>query len=142
MCRSTRRKRFLGLVLLAFCLAADAPPAGNRLAGQDAEAAAKSWQGTWNNRKHRSSGPLKCTARKQGDSYEARFEGTFMGSPFEFTVPVTATPRDDRTLLEGVATVDGDRYEWSGYVRGGALHGSYRSQLGNNGEFRLQELRN
>jgi hypothetical protein len=100
----------------------------------------KTWEGTWTNRRYNSSGPLKCTAVKKPDgAYEARFEGTFMGSPFDYNVPVKVTPGDDRTLLEGDPTIDGDPYEWTGYVRGGILYGRFRSAKGHNGEFRLRE---
>jgi hypothetical protein len=98
------------------------------------------WEGTWNNRKYNTSGPLRCTAeRKKDGSYEALFEGTFMGSPFDYKVPVKAIRQGNQTLLESSPTIDGDPYEWTGSVRGRVLSGQFRSAKGNNGEFRLQE---
>ena len=47
----------------------------------------------------------------------------------------------DRTVVEGTAELDGDRYEWSGFVRGKVFYGQYRSLKGNNGEFRLEEAK-
>ena len=100
------------------------------------------WQGAWSNRKYNSTGTLKCTAEKKADgSYEAKFEGTFMGSPFDYMVPVKATRKGNQTLLEGTPTIDGDPYEWSGSVRGNVLYGTFRSAKGNNGEFRLEEVK-
>jgi hypothetical protein len=129
--------RITGLLWLLLSISATALPSQARAQQSDE---AKTWDGMWSNRKFNTSGPLKCTAtRKDDGSNEARFEGSFMGSPFSYTVAVTATPKGDRTLLEGTSTIDGDRYEWSGYVRGGVLYGQYRSQKGNNGEFRLRE---
>ena len=100
------------------------------------------WEGTWLNRKYNTNGPLKCTATQKPDkTFEAKFEGTFMGSPFDYTVPVKVTPKSDRTLLEGDPIIDGDPYEWTGYVRGGILYGQFRSAKGHNGEFRLKEAK-
>jgi hypothetical protein len=92
------------------------------------------------NRKYNSSGPLKCIASKTDDSTaEATFSGTFMRDPFSYNVTVSMKQEGDHTALTGTATLDGDRYEWSGYVRGKVLYGEFRSLKGHNGEFRLQE---
>ena len=45
----------------------------------------------------------------------------------------------DRMALTGTAQLDGDKYEWSGWVRGKVLFGEFRSLKGHNGTFRLQE---
>lgn len=101
----------------------------------------KVWQGTWSNRKYNTSGPLKCTATRKDDSTaEARFEGTFMGDTFGYDVTVATKQEKSRTVVEGTAQLDGDRYEWSGFVRGKVFYGQYRSLKGNNGEFRLEEV--
>jgi hypothetical protein len=111
-----------------------------RAAEDDPSRPPKVWQGTWSNRKYKTSGPLKCTATRQDDrTAAARFEGTFMGDSFGYNVEVTTRPERDRTVVEGTATLDGDQYEWSGFVRGKVFYGQYRSLKGNNGEFRLEE---
>ncbi|MCA9146597.1 MAG: hypothetical protein KDB05_27650, partial [Planctomycetales bacterium] len=101
-----------------------------------------SWQGTWNNRKYGTDGPLKCTAKaKDANTWEAKFEGTGLGKPFTYEATMTTTKRGERTLLQGTSTVSGDQYQWTGYVEGDSLFGKYRSASGNNGEFILKEPR-
>ena len=59
----------------------------------------KSWQGTWNNRKYKTSGPLKCTAfPKDEKTWEARFEGRGLGKPFRYDVTMDAMQKGDRAL--------------------------------------------
>ena len=120
---------FLAVVWMALsALAADDQPT------------TKTWEGTWMNRKYNSTGPLKCVATSTGeDSAEATFSGTFMKDPFSYDVTVSMKKERDRMALTGTAQLDGDRYEWSGYVRGKILYGQFRSLKGHNGEFRLTE---
>jgi hypothetical protein len=116
------------------------PSLGALGADSEDQTSAKVWKGTWSNRKYKTTGPLKCTAsRKDDQSAEATFEGTFMGDPFRYTIDVNTRRQRDRTLVDGTAQLDGDKYEWSGYVRGKVFYGEYRSLKGNNGEFRLEE---
>lgn len=101
-----------------------------------------SWQGTWNNRKYGTNGPLICTAAPKNDkTWQARFEGKGLGKPFRYDVEIATTARGDRTLLQGTSTVDGDVYRWTGYVQGQVFYGRYRSATGNNGEFQLRQMR-
>jgi hypothetical protein len=110
------------------------------LAADEMPSATKSWVGTWNNRKYKTTGPLRCVATSKDDgTAEATFSGTFMKDPFSYNVTVSTTAEKDRTVLQGTATLDGDKYEWSGYVRGKVLFGEFRSLKGHNGTFRLQE---
>ena len=121
-----------------FILPAIAPAADS--APDDEQPTTKSWVGTWTNRKYKSSGPLKCVAtRKDDSSAEATFSGTFVKDPFSYNVTVSTKSEQDRMALTGTATLDGDKYEWSGYVRGKVLFGEFRSLKGHNGTFRLQE---
>jgi hypothetical protein len=127
-----------GKTLLAL-IAALATTDGVGLA-QDKE---KSWQGTWNNRRAGTTGPLRCTATPKDDkTWEADFEGMFMTRRFNYTVTLATARRSGRTLLQGTATIDGDEYRWEGYTDGRVLFGRFRSAKGNNGEFRLQESKN
>ncbi len=101
---------------------------------------AKSWSGTWMNRKYKSSGPLKCVAvRKEDGTVAATFSGKFVNDPFSYDVTIDTKSERDRTVLVGQATLDGDKYEWSGYVRGKTLYGQFKSLKGHNGEFKLEE---
>lgn len=102
----------------------------------------KTWEGTWMNRKYNSSGPLKCVAKAKDDATaDATFSGTFMRDPFKYDVTVSMKQERRQTTLTGTATLDGDRYEWSGFVRGTTLYGQFRSLKGHNGEFTLQEVK-
>ena len=81
-------------------------------------------------------------ARPKGDTqWEATFTGTFMGDPFEYRITFESSPQRDRTLIGGKAMLDGDGYEWTGFMRGRALYGQFRSLKGHNGEFALQETK-
>jgi hypothetical protein len=122
--------------IVVFSLAAIESPA---FAQEDS--GEKSWEGTWMNRKYNTSGPLKCVAKAKDDtSADATFSGTFMRDPFKYDVTVATKQERSQTSLTGTATLDGDRYEWSGFVRGKVLYGQFRSLKGHNGEFRLQEV--
>jgi hypothetical protein len=132
----TRRRAIPALVLLG-SLGLVATAATHSPAQDTAE---KTWQGTWNNRKFGTSGPLKCTVTAKDDkTWDATFEGMFMSRRFSHKVTIAATKKGDRTLLEGTATIDGDSYRWQGNVAGRVLYGRFRSGSGNNGEFRLTE---
>ena len=127
-------------LLAAVLLTAALPPLAGRSPAADEQPATKSWSGTWTNRKYNSSGPLKCTATRTDDeTAQATFSGTFMKDPFSYDVTVRTRQEQGRTVLTGTATLDGDRYEWSGFVRGNVLSGQFRSLKGHNGEFRLTE---
>lgn len=107
------------------------------IAAEDGE---KTWQGNWKNFRYKTTGPLKCVAipRETGD-WTARFEGTFMGDPFGYDVKFTANKLRDRVILKGTAVIDGDPYQWEGYLKGKMLFGRFRSQKGYFGEFSLTE---
>jgi hypothetical protein len=92
------------------------------------------------NRKYNTTGPLKCVATSKGaDAADATFSGTFMKDPFSYDVTVSMKQERNQMALSGAAQLDGDKYEWTGYVRGKILYGQFRSLKGHNGEFRLTE---
>jgi hypothetical protein len=123
---------------VAICLVLTAPAVV--LAADSNQPAAKTWSGTWMNRKYKSSGPLKCVAvRKDDGTVAATFSGKFVNDPFAYDVSINTKADKDRTTLVGTATLDGDKYQWSGYVRGKTLYGQFRSLKGHNGEFKLEE---
>jgi hypothetical protein len=124
---------------LATCLGCAAWDATLRADEPDSQAE-KSWEGTWKNNKYKTTGPLKCVARPKDDKqWEATFSGKFINSPFEYTITFASAPQRDRTLIGGKAELDGDGYEWTGYIRGRTLYGQFRSLKGHNGEFVLQQ---
>lgn len=128
---------FHRLLLVALCL----PMSALALDAAETEPESKVWEGTWMNRKYNSNGPLRCEAKvKDENTAEATFSGTFMHDPFKYDVTVSTRQERSQTTLTGTATLDGDRYEWSGFVRGKVLFGEFRSLKGHNGEFRLQEV--
>ncbi|TWT61592.1 hypothetical protein [Rubinisphaera italica] len=102
----------------------------------------KTFEGTWNNRKYNSSGPLRCEARPGEDGkVKATFSGTFMGDPFSYDVEFSAKPGNGQTDLIGKATVSGHIYDWTGSLKGTRLYGKYLGTNGYNGEFVLNEAR-
>ncbi|MGL4464910.1 MAG: hypothetical protein ACRC1K_22390 [Planctomycetia bacterium] len=102
----------------------------------------KVWKGTWKNRKFNTTGPLQCTAvSKDGKTWEAKFKGTFKGDPFEYPATFDAVKKGAAQNLSGTAQLDGDRYQWTGSIKGKRLEGRFRSLKGNNGEFVLEEVK-
>lgn len=98
------------------------------------------WEGTWMNRKYNTRGPLRCTAAKQnGVRVKATFSGLFRGEGFQYNVDFDAKRTGQRTVLQGSATLDGDRYQWTGCVQGDTMLGQFKSLKGNNETFRLRK---
>lgn len=117
---------------MAFLLAISA---GSIAKGAETE---ESWSGVWNNRKYRSTGPLKCTVTaKEGNKWQATFEGKGVGKPFRYDVSFQAAKRGTLMLLKGTSTIRGHQYRWEGYIRGRALYGRYQGSNGDNGAFQL-----
>ncbi|MEW6305178.1 MAG: hypothetical protein AB1705_17010 [Verrucomicrobiota bacterium] len=102
----------------------------------------QSWSGTWNNRRYNTSGPLTCTiVGEQGGQWMARFTGTGVGRQFNYIALITVRRNGNVMSLQGSTRVDGDNYQWTGTISGTTMTGSFRSNNGNNGEFRLQAKR-
>ncbi len=105
-----------------------------------ADAPSKQWSGTWDNKKYKTSGPLTCSAKMNTNGvWQAKFTGTGLGKPFGYDATIRAGEKGGRLILQGTTSVDGEAYQWSGYVQGKVLVGSYKSASGNNGTFKLQE---
>jgi hypothetical protein len=137
---SSRRCGIVGVALL-FVFASIISTAPSAI-GEEEENK-KSWEGGWNNRKYGTNGPIKCTVSpKDEKTWEAHFEGTGLGKPFSYNVTLETLKKGDRTLLQGTARISGDVYRWTGYIRGKVFFGKYRSASGNNGQFKMQEMRN
>jgi hypothetical protein len=99
----------------------------------------RSWSGTWNNKKFNTTGALTCAViGNQNGQWIARFTGTGLGRPFNYTALITVRTNGSTMTLQGVTRVDGDNYQWSGSISGPTMSGSFRSGTGNNGDFRLQ----
>lgn len=110
------------------------------LAVAAADAPSRQWSGTWDNKKYKTSGPLTCSAKMNTNGvWQAKFTGTGLGKPFGYDATIRAGDKGGRLILQGTTSVDGESYQWSGYVQGKTLVGSYRSASGNNGSFKLQE---
>jgi len=105
-----------------------------------AEAAkTKAWSGNWSNKKFNTTGELTCTVMgEQNGQWIAKFTGTGMGKPFTYTALMTPKQSGTNVTLAGNTRVDGDTYTWSGYIKGEAMTGSFRSVTGNNGDFQLK----
>lgn len=104
--------------------------------------AAKVYSGTWNNRKYKTQGPLTCNLNiSSGATWKAKFTGKGLGKPFTYDTDLTVTKANNRLNLRGVSSVDGERYNWTGYISGANMVCSYRSASGNNGTFQLRQTR-
>ncbi|GAB4160899.1 MAG: hypothetical protein Tsb009_38210 [Planctomycetaceae bacterium] len=101
----------------------------------------KTWRGTWRNKRYNTTGPLSCTATTTdgGKTWTAKFEGLFKREKFSYNVKFTGRKFKGRTLLKGTATLDGDRYQWAGYIRGNTLYGQFKSLKRYYGFFSLKE---
>lgn len=100
---------------------------------------AKSWAGTWNNRKYNTSGQLICTVvGEQNGQWIAKFTGTALGKPISYTALMTPKKNGEQTALSGTTKVDGFEYQWTATLAGKSLNGSYKASNGNNGDFKLQ----
>lgn len=100
---------------------------------------AKSWTGTWNNRKYNTSGQLICTVvGEQNGQWIAKFTGTALGKPISYTALMTPKKNGEQTALSGTTKVDGFEYQWTATLAGKSLNGSYKASNGNNGDFKLQ----
>ena len=127
-----RRKVVRFLLLLVVGILAFGP------AGHCADKAI-SFAGKWNNKKYKTDGPLYCTMTDAGGgTWKAKFTGTGIRSPFKFDADIKLTRKGNRTMLSGATKVNGDRYQWTGYVKGQTLVGNYRSASGNNGSFTMK----
>ena len=105
----------------------------------DAAEPAKSWTGTWNNKKYNTNGALTCTVvGEQNGQWIAKFTGIALGKPISYTAHMTPKKNGEQTALSGTTKVDGFDYQWSATVVGKALNGSYKASNGNNGDFKLQ----
>lgn len=128
-----RRVPVLFLILLCVSLFAFGP------SGHCADKAL-SWSGKWNNKKYKTDGPLYCTMTDAGGGiWKAKFTGTGIRSQFNFDADIKVTRKGNRTTLSGATKVNGDRYQWTGYVNGQTLVGNYRSASGNNGSFSMKQ---
>ena len=100
----------------------------------------RTWEGTWNNRKYGTRGPLKCVAAEvKPGQWKGTFTGTFQGDPFEYEATFQSKKGRNQLDLYGKAKIRGHRYEWNGVMRGTQLQGKYKSSVGYYGEFVLKE---
>lgn len=106
-----------------------------------ADEESKTWSGRWNNKRYNTTGTLTCnaTTRDGGKTFTAKFEGLFKGEKFSYDVKFNGTKAKGRTNLKGTATLDGDRYQWAGYIRGNTLFGQFKSLKKYYGSFTLKE---
>jgi hypothetical protein len=108
-----------------------------------AEETTKTWQGTWRNLRFRTIGMLKCAAvtKDDGKTWDGTFEGVFRGRKFRYKARFQGKPGRGQTDLSGTATIDGARYQWTGYIKGTTLYGKFRSSNGYYGNFGLKETK-
>jgi hypothetical protein len=126
-------KRCLGFIAILFC-ALLVPTSTGAPASKE-----KTYSGEWNNRKYNTKGALTCRLTPTNErTWKAKFTGTGLGRPFSYDATLTAGRKGNQIVLQGVSSVDGERYNWAGNITGSSLTGSYRSATGNNGSFSLK----
>lgn len=107
-----------------------------------AQDTAKTWEGTWVNKKYNSNGTMTCVAKEgKNGVWTANFSGVFMGQKFSFDVKFQAKPGKGQSDLSGTATVRNAQYEWTGAMKGDKLTGKYTANNGYNGDFELTEVK-
>ena len=109
-----------------------------------AQDAARTWEGTWNNKKFGTKGPLKCVATEDDKgAFKATFTGKFMGDPFKYKATFQSKKKKGRSkrTLSGKAVIRGHDYQWTGEMKGKMLIGKYRSSVGYFGTFVLKEVK-
>lgn len=107
-----------------------------------ADSNVKVYSGAWNNRKYKTKGPLTCNLTvSTANTWKATFTGKGLGRPFTYNTDLTVTRGKTRLTLRGVSSVDGERYDWAGYISGANMVCNYRSASGNNGTFQLRQTR-
>jgi hypothetical protein len=101
----------------------------------------KTWRGVWRNKRYNTTGPLMCkaTTTDGGKTWTAKFEGLFKREKFSYSVKFNGTKRRGQTVLKGTAALDGDRYQWGGYIKGKVLYGQFKSLKKYYGFFSLKE---
>lgn len=110
--------------------------------GMAADDDARTWEGTWVNRRYNSNGTLRCVATPGKDgTWTATFSGVFMKEQFSFDVKFQGKPGSGQTDLSGNADIRNHKYEWTGAIKGDSLTGRYRSNSGYFGEFTLREIK-
>ncbi|MGE3409047.1 MAG: hypothetical protein AB7I37_19690 [Pirellulales bacterium] len=104
------------------------------------EGEARTWKGTWNNRRFKTSGPLQCVAVEDGEgNWKATFSGTFQNDPFSYDVTFASKKKKSQYDLSGTAKIQQFDYEWKGSIKGKNLVGEYEASNGFNGSFQLKE---
>ena len=106
-----------------------------------AAGAAKTWNGTWNNRKYGTKGALKCVATEgKNGLWSGTFTGKFQGSPFKYQATFQAKKgkKKGEQSLSGKSTIRGHKYTWTGSMKGKNLKGKYKSTVGYYGTFVLK----
>lgn len=100
----------------------------------------RTWEGKWNNRKYKTTGPLKCVATSDDKGvWKATFTGLFKGDPFKYQATFQSRLNGKQLNLAGGATIRGHKYQWTGFMKGTTLSGKYKSNIGYYGEFVLKE---
>ncbi len=107
-----------------------------------AQSKATRWEGSWNNKKYNTKGPLQAViAPAAGGNLKATFTGTGIRSKFSFDANITKSTKNNRVALSGKTRINGDDYTWTGSAGAAALVGNYRSRSGNNGTFTLKMVK-
>jgi hypothetical protein len=83
-------------------------------------------------------GPMSAGVEELGEGrWRARFTGIWQGAKFDETVEFTGT----RDALKGEAKVNAAKYVWAGKLNDDEFVGSYRSNRGHLGTWRMKRVK-
>lgn len=83
-------------------------------------------------------GPMSAGVEELGEGrWRARFTGIWEGSKFDYVVDFTGT----RDALKGEARVNAAKYVWAGRLSDAEFVGSYRSNRGHDGTWRMKRVK-
>jgi len=119
------------------------PNPSNNLSEKKEDPKPKEWnekmfEGEWKTTKNRKlDGIMKCHVRKNGNTYDAKFWGTWQGVDFEYNVEFEG-PLEN--LKGKPCVIDGAHYKWQGSIINEEFKCEYTSNR-YDGFFNLKELK-
>jgi hypothetical protein len=122
-------KKFFTILILALILS-----------GALSASEVRMYSGMWNDRDG-SNGSLTIIFKQLGgNTWFAKFEGTWDRGRFSYNVDMRPIKRSKKTRVMGIAFIEGRSYRWSGYFNDKVFVGRYSSDR-NEGNFRLRRIR-
>lgn len=103
-----------------------------------AEGDRRAYSGGWVDTGLPTDGPMSAGVEDLGgDRWRARFTGIWEGAKFDYVVEFAGKP----DALQGEAKVNAAKYVWAGKLNEDEFVGSYRSNRGHDGTWRMKRVR-